>query len=170
MRKLVLFIATSLDGYIARLDGGIDWLFSDQDYGYAEFFAGVDTVVMGRKTYDVSLTFGEYPYKDKRGFVFSRTLYGQNENVSFVEENIAEFIPELKQSLGKNIWLVGGSEIVAECVRQDLIDNFIISVHPMILGKGIPLFLPDLPERKIELLGSKHFDSGLVQLSYKRVR
>ena len=170
MRKLVLFIATSLDGYIARPDGGIDWLFSDQDYGYTEFFAGVDTVIMGRKTYDLSLSFGEYPYQGTRGFVFSHTLKGQNENVTFIPINIAGFISELKRGSGKNIWLVGGAQIVAECVRHDLIDDFIISVHPVILGEGIPLFPPGLPERKLELRGSKHFSSGLVQLSYKRAR
>ena len=170
MRKLVLYIATSLDGYIARSSGEFDWLFSDQDYGYTEFFAGVDTVLMGRKTYDQALGFGEYPYKGTRGVVFSRTPRAPDANVTFVSGDLASFVSELKRGSGKDIWLVGGGQIVAECVRHDLIDDFRLFVHPLILGEGIPLFAPGLPERPLQFVRSQSFDSGLVEVSYKRAR
>jgi dihydrofolate reductase len=171
MRKLVLFIACSLDGYIARENGDVDWLFTDQDYGYAEFLSGIDTVLMGRKTYEQVLTFGEYPYKGIEGYVFSRTRGNvKDENAAFVSGDVADFVQDLKRRPGKAIWLVGGAQLVAECVKHDLVDEFIISVHPVILGRGVPLFLPGLPEQKLELFGSERFSSGLVQLSYRRAR
>jgi dihydrofolate reductase len=170
MRNVVLYIATSLDGYIAGPAGEIDWLFTDQDYGYTEFFAGVDTVIMGRKTYEVSLGFGDYPYPGTRGIVFSRTRRGSDANVTFAAGDIATTLSELKRAPGKNIWLVGGGEIVAECVAHDLIDEFLLFVHPIILGRGIPLFAPGLPRRTLQLVNCASFDSGLVQLSYKRPR
>ncbi len=170
MRKLVLYIATSLDGYIAGPSGEIDWLFADQDYGYREFFAGVDTVLMGRKTYEQALSFGEYPYQGTRGFVFSRARRTPDENVTFVSSDVASLVSGLKRASGKNIWLVGGGEIVAECVRHDLIDEFILFVHPIILGAGIPLFPPGLPRRPLKLVRSGSFSSGLVQISYERAR
>src|SRR6476469_422734 len=112
MRAIQLFIATSLDGYIARTSGAVDWLFTDQDYGYTEFFDQVDTVLMGRKTYDQVLSFGEYPYSGKQGYVFSRTQPQQrDENVEFVGSNGVNFFNTLYQADGQNIWLVGGSEI-----------------------------------------------------------
>jgi dihydrofolate reductase len=170
MRKLVLYIATSLDGYIARPSGAFDWLFSDQDYGYTGFFAGVDTVLMGRKTYEQALGFGEYPYKGTSGFVFSRTPRASDANVTFVSGDLASLVSELKHGPGKDIWLVGGAQIVAECVRHDLIDDFRLFVHPLILGEGIPLFAPGLPERPLQFVRSQSFDSGLVEVSYKRAR
>jgi len=170
MRKLVLYIATSLDGYIARPSGAFDWLFSDQDYGYTEFFAGVDTVLMGRKTYDQALAFGEYPYKGTRGVVFSRTPREPDANVTFISGDLASVVSWLKHGPGKDIWLVGGGQIVAECVRHDLIDDFRLFVHPLILGEGIPLFPPGLPERPLQFVRSQSFDSGLVEVSYRRAR
>ncbi|MCX9012182.1 MAG: dihydrofolate reductase family protein [Candidatus Methanoperedens sp.] len=169
MRKVVLFIASSLDGYIARTSGDVDWLFTDQDYGYADFLAGVDTVIMGRRTYEQALSFGEYPYKGKQGFVFSRTRKEKrDEHVAFISGGIASFIEGLKKSTGKNIWLVGGSEVIHSCMSHDLIDEFVISVHPIILGDGIPLFRSPLPMRKLSFRHCKTFDTGLVQLTYVR--
>jgi dihydrofolate reductase len=170
MRKLMLFIATSLDGYIARPSGDIDWMFTDHDYGYPEFFAGIDTVVMGRKTYDLAISFGAYPYEGTEGFVFSRDAGAADGNVAFVARDPAAFVEGLKQRDGKDIWLVGGSEIIAECLAHDLVDELIISVHPLILGRGIPLFAPGLPEREFVLTGTERFASGLVQMSYRRPR
>lgn len=171
MRRVVLFIATSLDGYIARMDGRIDWLFTDQDYGYREFFSGVDTVVMGRKTYEQSLTFGEYPYPGRAGYVFSRTRSGQqDEHVQFISGDPVDFIAGLKKKKGKKIWLVGGADLVQDFVQADLIDEYVISVHPVILGGGIPLFRSPLPAQNLIFRDSTTFDSGLVQLSYSRRR
>lgn len=110
MKKIRLFIAASLDGYIARISGEVDWLFTDQDYGYDDFFTEVDTVLMGRKTYEQVLEFGEYPYIGKRGFVFYQTRHGERDkNVEFIGENLGEFVDNLRQSSGNNIWLVGGA-------------------------------------------------------------
>jgi dihydrofolate reductase len=168
MRKLVLYIATSLDGYIARASGAVDWLFTDQDYGYGEFLAGIDTVLMGRKTYMQLESFGPYPYSGRRGFVFSRTPRPANADVTFVSGDLASFVSGLKGGTGKGIWLIGGGEVVAECVRHDLIDEFFIFTHPIILGSGIPLFASGLPERPLRLVGTKTYDSGLLQVNYRR--
>lgn len=168
MRNLVCYIATSLDGYIAGPSGEIDWLFSDQDYGYTEFIAEVDTVVMGRKTYELSRSFSEYPYPGTTGYVFSRARHGPDEYVTFVSENPAGFMAGLKETAGKTIWLVGGAEIVVEAVKADLLDNLILSIHPIILGDGIPLFSRGLPKRALQLVETESFTSGLVQLTYER--
>ena len=170
MRKLMLFIATSLDGYIARPSGSIDWMFTDHDYGYPEFFAGIDTVVMGRKTYELALSFGAYPYEGTEGFVFSRGARPADGNVAFVAHDPAAFVDGLKHRDGKDIWLVGGSDLIAQCLAHDLVDELIISVHPLLLGQGIPLFAPGLLERELVLTRSESFASGLVQSSYRRPR
>jgi dihydrofolate reductase len=170
MRKLVLYIATSLDGYIAGPAGEIDWLFTDQDYGYAEFFAGVDAVVMGRKTYELTLSFGEYPYPGTRSFVFSRSEHAADANVTFISQDVGSFIANLKREAGKNIWLVGGGEIVRECLQHDLIDDFRIFIHPLVLGAGIPLFPNGVARRALRFVHSQHFNTGLVELGYERAR
>lgn len=170
MRKLVLLIATSLDGYIAGPSEEIDWLFSDQDYGYAKFFASIDTVIMGRKTYELALSFDADPYPGTRAFVFTRAPHRADPHAAFIAGDIAHFISKLKQDAGKNIWLIGGAEIVAECLRQALIDEFVISIHPIVLGAGIALFRATLPKTKLQLVGSESFASGLVQLTYVTAR
>jgi dihydrofolate reductase len=169
MRKVVLFIASSLDGYIATNSGSIDWLFHDQDYGYKDFLTGIDTVMMGRRTYEQVLSFGEYPYKNIQSFIFSRTHEGErDENVTFFSGDVECLVKGLKSTAGKDIWLVGGSEIIQTFMKHGLIDEFIISVHPIILGDGIPLFCAPLPLRTLTLRNSLAFDTGLVQLTYVR--
>lgn len=172
MRKLALFVATSLDGYIARPDGGIDWLFTDQSYGYPEFFAGVDTVLMGRRTYEQLLALGGgYPYPGTRSYVFSRRYGGRHDaHVTFVADDPAAFAAGLKGGDGKTIWLVGGAEIARACLLHDLVDEFVISVHPIVLGMGIRLFLPPLPTLPLALAGCHVYDTGLVQMTYRRER
>jgi dihydrofolate reductase len=172
MRKVVLFIATSLDGFIARPDGGIDWLFSDADYGYAAFFDSIDTVVMGRKTYELSLSFGPpYVYEGKASYVFSRTNAGtKDEHAEFIAGSSKDFIHSLRARAGKDIWLVGGAELVRDFLAEDLIDEFVISIHPIVLGAGMPLFPADARELSLTLKNSIAFESGLVQLHYERMR
>jgi dihydrofolate reductase len=168
MRKIILFIASSLDGYIARNSGEIDWLFTDQDYGYTEFFAQVDTVIMGNKTYQQVLGFGEYPYQDKEVFVFSKTQQGTTENnVKFVGDDWKSWINTLRQSGDSNIWLVGGAQLIHEFLKHNFIDELILSIHPIILGSGIPLIVndPNL-ETLLELKDVKTYNSGLLQISY----
>lgn len=167
MRKIVLYMASSLDGYIAARDGSVDWLFRDQDYGYAEFYSTIDTVLMGRRTYDQLLEFGKYPYQGITGFVFSRTKAGQSdENVSFISGDIPKFARKLKSNRGKNIWLAGGAEIVREFMLNDLVGEIVLSMHPIVLGEGIPLFIPPLKRRNLHLHYCRTFDTGLVQLTY----
>ena len=167
MRKIILFIAISLDGFIAGKSGEIDWLFTDQDYGYAEFLKTIDVVIMGRKTYEQALTFDEYPYKGLEGYVFSRSRAGRaDENVAFVSGDVGEFVGALKIKPGKDIWLIGGSEVILPFLEQDLIDEFVISIHPLILGDGIPLFRTPFPARKLRLKECRSFDTGLVQITY----
>ena len=168
MRPLVCFIATSLDGYIAGPAGEIDWLFNDQDYGYTQFVAGVDTVVMGRKTYDICLTFGEYPYPSMPNYVWSRTRQRKNKRATFVFGDIAELLKRLKQQEGKTIWLVGGRALVGEAMTHNMLDELIVSLHPIVLGNGVPLFPRDLPKRQFQFIKSEPFNSGLVQLTYHR--
>jgi dihydrofolate reductase len=170
MRPLTCFIATSLDGYIAGPSGEIDWLFTDQDYGYTQFFARVDTVVMGRKTYDLCRTFGEYPYPDMPNYVWSRTRRGRDEYAAFVSDDIAGLLKGFKQQEGKAIWLVGGSALVGEAIRHDLLDELIVSVHPLVLGDGVPLFPRGLPRTQFQFITAETFNTGLVQLTYRRTR
>lgn len=166
VRKIVLFIASSLDGFIAREDGSIDWLFSDGDYGYTKFFRSIDTVIMGRKTYDVSLAFGDYPYKGKKGYVFTRKLTKRaDKNTEFVSDPVS-LCKKLKRSPGKNIWLVGGSDIISVLTNAGLVDEIILSTHPIILGKGIPLFKDIKREINLRLVKSIKFGTGLLQAYY----
>lgn len=167
MKKLHLFIATSLDNYIARKDGGIDWLFTDQDYGYQSFYETVDTVVMGRITYEQTLEFGEYPYKEKMSYVFSRSKNtSSSENVQFIDLDIIEFTTKLKRRGGKDVWLVGGSQIISVLHQAGLIDDYILFIHPVILGKGIPLFRNNVKFSRFSLKEVEKFDNGLVKLKY----
>jgi dihydrofolate reductase len=171
MRRVKLFIATSLDGYIARADGRIDWLFHDADYGYAAFYDSIDTVVMGRRTYDDVLGFGPYPYPEKAGYVLSHSRPAATaEHVTFVSDSPATLVSRLREAEGKDIWLVGGAGLAAAFLDHDLVDEFIVSVHPIVLGSGIPLFPRQGRELALTLAGVTSFDSGLVQLRYERRR
>jgi len=165
MRKIKLFVACSLDGFIAREDGGVDWLFTG-DYGYKEFYDSIDTVLMGRKTYELSLKLGE-TYKDKKAVVFTtKKNFKKVGNVEFLS-NVVEFTKKLKSTKGKDIWLVGGGEIVSLLLNSNLIDEMQIFVHPIILGKGIPLFKNIKNEIKLKLVENFAFEDGLVKINYR---
>jgi len=170
MRQVKLFIASSLDCYIAREDGGIDWLYTDADYGYTRFYDSIDTLIVGRKSYDQSLTFDEYPYKGKKVYVFTRKNVRKNNNVQdveYIDTNIQDFVTSLTQSMGKDIWLLGGGEIVSVLLNAGLVDEVILSIHPIILGAGIPLLRNIQKEVNLKLENSLSFNSGLTQLCYK---
>jgi dihydrofolate reductase len=170
MRKVKLFIASSLDCYIAREDGGIDWLYTDADYGYTKFYDSIDTIIVGRKSYDQSLTLDEYPYKGKKVYVFTRKKVRKKNNeqdVEYIDTNIQGFITSLTQSIGKDIWLLGGGEIASVLLNAGLVDEIILSIHPIILGTGIPLFRDIQKEVNLKLENSLSFESGLTQLCYK---
>ncbi len=171
-RKVILYIATSLDGYIAKPNDDLSFLSivqkEGEDYGYNSFINSVDTVILGRKTYDWVMTqVSEFPHADKNTFVITRTAKPDTGNTSFYTGNLKELVLNLKTGLGKNIFIDGGAEIVNELLRENLIDEFIISVIPILVGNGTRLFKDGRPEQRLELISSKQFDSGLTQLHYK---
>ena len=165
MRKIKLFIASSLDGYIAKEDGGVDWLPDNADSGYDEFYKTIDAVIMGRKTYEQVLTFGAYPYGDKKSYIFtSNSNRNKDENVEFVSK-IDEFTKELISSPGEDIWLVGGAEIISSFLNSGFVDEIIISIVPIILGKGISLFKNIQKDTNLELVKTTQYEK-LVELHY----
>ena len=166
MGKIILYIAASLDGCIARETGDVDWLPTDTDSGYDEFYKSIDTVIMGKKTYEQILTFGEYPYKEKKSFVFSRdNSKTKDENVEFTSD-VEEFARKLTLSSKENVWLVGGSELLSVFLRHKLVTEIILSVIPIVLGNGIPLFQNINQEIKLKLMKTTKY-GGLVELHYK---
>lgn len=165
MGKVILYIASSFDGYIAKENGDIDWLPQNTPSGYDEFYKTIDTVIMGKKTYDQVLTFGAYPYKGKNSFVFTKNdTLTKDENVEFVS-NVKEFTRNLISSSKKNIWLIGGSELLSFLLNHKLVDEIILSIIPVVLGKGIPLFKNINQETKLELIKTTQY-AGLVELRY----
>jgi dihydrofolate reductase len=173
VRKVMLYIATSADGYIADTDGGIDFLSaaqtSGEDYGYDDFIKSVDTILWGRKTYDRLLSFGiPFPYKHMKCYVLSRTRTGRDENVEYFNGDIGELIGDLRKHEGKRIYCDGGAEIVSELMKRALIDEFIMTVIPVFLGNGIALFKPGGQQLQLQLAGIRSFPSGVVQLHYIR--
>ena len=169
MRKVVLFIATSIDGFIAGKDGNTVWLFTDGDFGYQAFYNSIDTTLMGYNTYFFIKHFPVFPYPDKKNYVFSRKKRIPEEHpVEFIFGDVVEFTRNLKKTEGKNIWLVGGSQINSLLLNADLIDQMIISVHPVALGTGIKLFKDEsLAKFSFSLIHHEVFDRGLVQLTYE---
>lgn len=172
-RKLVLYISMSLDGYIATKDNSLDFLSivekEGEDYGYNEFIKSVDSVIIGRKTYEKVIEMGyEYPHKDKDVYILTKTTKHSNEHFKFYNGDLSELIGKLKSQTGKNIYCDGGAEIANELMKHNLIDEFIISIIPILIGEGIPLFLEGRPELKLELISTKQFENGLTQLHYKR--
>jgi len=161
----LVYVASSLDGYVARENGEIDWLPETTESGYDAFYKSVDTVIIGKTTYDQVLTFGEYPYKDKKSFVFTRTCQSSDENTKFVSD-VEKFVKEGFPGTGENIWLVGGAQIIASFLKQGAVDEIIISLIPVLLGKGIPLFKNIENEIKLELIKTEKYDR-LVDLHYK---
>lgn len=177
MRKLSLFIATSLDGYIAKPNDDLSFLKTvekeGEDYGYAEFIANTDTIILGRKTYDYvvrEIGSSHYVKGEKDVFVITRTPRQSAGRTTFYTGNLAGLVLRLKSETGKNIYCDGGAEIVHELLQHDLIDEFIVSVIPVLLGNGTRLFKDGRPEQALQLVSSKAFDSGLTQLHYIRKR
>ena len=169
MRKVKYFVADSLDGFISRRDGGVDWLFMDQDYGMAEFFRSADLAVMGRRTYDkmVELAPGKAFYPGMKNYVFSRSVAtGRRAGVEFVSGDVDAWTAKVRARRGKDIWLVGGGDLVRQFLERRLVNEIGLAIHPRLLGDGIPLFPPPYPETELELLQCKRYSTGLVQLFY----
>lgn len=162
MSKVTVYIAASVDSYIAREDGSVDWLplpSESEDYGYADFDASVDALVMGRNTYEQVLTFGAWPYRGKPVYVLSRTRAGQaDEQVRFVD---------MPPDLPGHTWLIGGAQAIQAYAEAGRIDEWIISFVPILLGRGIPLFLPTAASVALTRLGCRTYPDGLVQVHYQ---
>ncbi len=175
MRKISLFIATSLDGYIAKPDDDLSFLRlmekEGEDYGYAEFTNTIDTLIVGRRTYDYVLEEigpSHYDNGQRDIYVITRTERPQVGRTIFYTGDITELVKRLKSEKGKNIYCDGGAEIINELLKHDLIDEFIISVIPVLLGDGIKLFKDGRPEQRLEFITAKTFETGLIQLYYRR--
>ena len=169
MRRVKLFIATSLDGFVARIDGSVDWLFTDRDYGMGEFFASVDTALIGRKTHDQMVAGGRPAFEGMTNYVFSRSRRADDGvPVEYVSSDLVSFVGTLRRQPGKDLWLVGGGDLVAEFRERDLIDDVILSMHPVLLGEGIPLFPGRHEPLNLELTKCVEFERGLVQVWYRR--
>ena len=172
-RKVILYIAMSLDGYIAKPDGDISFLSAvekdGEDYGYFKFLETVDTVILGRKTYDKVILMGyELPYGERNVFVLTRNPKPETTKITFYSGSLSELISNLKSKEGLNIYCDGGAETVYQFMLNDLFDELIISIIPVLLGNGIPLFYGGFPEKELKLINSNAFEKGLVQLQYIR--
>lgn len=172
-RKVILYISISVDGYIASKDSSLDFLSmvenEGEDYGYFDFVKSVDTVIIGRKTYEKVLEMGyAYPHTDKDVYIVTRTAKPSAGTFKFYTGDLTQLIQSLKSKPGKDIYCDGGAEIANELMKNSLIDEFIISVIPVLLGDGIKLFNDGRPEQRLKLIFAKQFEKGLTQLHYKR--
>ena len=173
MRKVVLGLGISLDGYIARPDGGVDFLFMPKDYSMGPFFATVDAAIMGRKTYEVGLKMsgGKFDSYGMECYVCSRSQApGQRGGVTFVDDSPGILVEKLRKAPGKNIWFMGGGELAREFLKDDLIDELYIGIVPVLIGEGIPLFPMGFPQREFSLLENKTYSRGMIALRYERTR
>ncbi|MCU4174458.1 dihydrofolate reductase family protein [Carboxylicivirga sp. N1Y90] len=172
MRKIKLYIATSLNGKIASKDGAVDWLESIPnpdalDYGYADFYKSVDATIQGNSTYQQILSWGiDFPYAGKQNYVLSRTKHENTEHVEFISDNQIEFIQELKKQSGGDIWLIGGGQVNTMLLNAKLIDEIFVFVMPIVLSEGIELFeaIPDMTH--LTLKSSQTYPTGVVEMIY----
>lgn len=168
--KVTLYIATSLDGHIAGVDGGLDWLPQispeGEDYGYADFYADVDALVMGRTTYTLAQGFGDWPYAGKPVYVYThRELDAVPAGVTAIADEPATLLARLQAEGTRHVWLVGGANVVQDWMAAGLVDALILTVVPVLLGSGIALFSGIDPQRLV-LTDCKRYPDGLVQLRY----
>ena len=167
MRKIILNLAVSLDGFIEGPNGEFDWCFTDQDYGMSAFLKSIDTIFFGRRSYEVLLSMDSNPYPDKAKVVFS-------ENPEYIAKNAISLridpikINELKEFRENDIWLFGGAELFNKFLDMDLVDELQLAVHPLILGSGKPLFTSRDKIIRFNQVESKSYSSGLVQLIYRK--
>jgi dihydrofolate reductase len=176
-RKIIVSIATSADGFIARPDGSVDWLDRPRpngNYGMGAFYRSIDTILWGRKTYDVALEFqkkgvaGSAFDPKLKNYVFTRTLppSGAPKGVEFVNKPVKAFAAGIRATEGKDIWVMGGAGIIASFLDEGEIDEFILNVIPILIGEGIPLLAPRHRTVPLNLVASTKFADGLVKLHY----
>jgi len=176
MSKVILYIATSIDGFIARTNGKLDWLENlptteNSDYGYADFLKSIETIVLGKTTYNEILGFGiDWPYADNKTFVVTSDseFSPSTPNTYVINTDIDSFIHKTKKESTLDCWLVGGGKLANYFLRNNLIDKMIISIAPIILGEGIPLFPDKSIESSWDLDSVNKFDNGIVSLTYNK--
>lgn len=180
MRKIVLGLGISLDGYIARMDGSVDWLSMEWDYDWAAFFNEIDVVLMGRRSWEKALQMSPSgdanPYTGISTYVFSTTMTSSGvKGVEVVNGGIEDFVEGLRKKEGKKIWLSGGGELARTFLKADLVDELYLGVSPMLLGSGIPLFPEFGREIRLRLLENnscynKARDNAMIELKYEVIR
>lgn len=168
--KISIYIACSIDGYIARKSGNLDWLqyghTGDEDYGFKKFISSIDAVIMGRNTYEVVSAFGEWAYKDKRVVVLSNTLTEVRQEAELFCGQLTELLTKLHSENVRHVWVDGGVT-VSKFLEAGLVDDITISIIAMVLGSGTPLFSTMNREHKCRLISIQSYPSGLVQLRYE---
>ncbi|MDR0660218.1 MAG: dihydrofolate reductase family protein [Prevotellaceae bacterium] len=174
MKKIILYIAASIDGRIAEPDGDIEWLSEfpitkEMNYGYKEFIASIDTIIMGGRSWrELSNMDAMGAYTNKSVYVVSRYDWREKGNIKFITENVIERIVDLRNETGKDIWLFGGGELVSMLLAADLVDEMRIAYIPVVLGKGVPLFPGQPKESKWELIESRSYSSGIIMVEYQK--
>ncbi len=168
MRKVILGVAVSLDGFIEGPDGEYDWCLTDQDYGFSDFFKRVDTIFVGRKTYEMSLGMegGGAGFPTFKEYVFSTTLDKVKDGATLIKDNIKNEVLKIKKDTGKDIWLFGGAGLTTSLMNLGLVDELSLAVHPILLGSGKPLFNNIKDKINLTLLDTKTYSTGLVSLTY----
>lgn len=174
MRKLILGLAVTLDGYIEGPNGEYDWCFTDQDYGLNEFFDRIDAMFIGRKSYEVAQQYADSNNGELvpgmpalTEYIFSRTLKSVKEGAKLISDNSIAEARKIKEQPGKDIWLFGGASLTDVFMKEGLVDELWMSVHPILLGNGKPLFNKQDNRTKLTLLESKTYETGLISLRYR---
>jgi dihydrofolate reductase len=171
MRKIILGLAVSLDGFIEGPNGEFDWCFTDQDYGLSDFFKRIDAVFYGRKSFQLSEQMSAggdgIPGMPKmKEYVFSNTLTEIKEGAIIVSGDTKEEVEKIKNEPGKDIWLFGGASLTSSLMNLGLVDEIWLSIHPILLGSGKPLFIGISNRIPLQLLESKTYETGLVSVKY----
>jgi dihydrofolate reductase len=178
-RKIILDLAVTLDGYIEGINGEVDWCIMDPEMGFTNFLNQIDTILYGRKSYDL---WGQYTPKEndsdvekdiwrrvhsKEKYVFSKTQKNIDNHITYINDNIREEVNKIKNLPGKDIWLYGGSSLITTFINLGLIDELRLSVHPVILGEGKSLFIDIKHRLNLKMINTRAFSSGVVQLIYQ---
>lgn len=172
MRKIILSVAITLDGFIEGPKGEYDWCFTDQDYGMKKFMKGIDAIFYGRKCYEMMMGFdhgGPNPYAKMKHYVFSNSLKKPYEGTELISGDFVTQVKNLQRQSGKDIWLFGGAEITTTFIHNDLVDEVMLAVHPILLGAGKLLFNNTENRKHFKLVSSKEYSSGLVMLNYEAI-
>jgi dihydrofolate reductase len=169
MRKVILGLAVSLDGFIEGPNGEYDWCFIDQDYGLSDFFKRIDTAFVGRKTYEMTLAMGDQGsngFPKLKEYIFSTTLDKVKDGATLIKGDLKAEVEKIKKERGKDIWLFGGAGLTTSLLNLRLIDEISLAVHPILLGSGKPLFKNIKDRINLTLLDTKTYLTGLVSLRY----